>query len=163
MLLMDDGLDKPYSNGITQSDYLKCMGNFDADDDYVSNSFASYRLNNPSLVREYQTNHTVLDFSGMERGADCTLTAPTDSIEEVEEDEEIIDTKTATTTTTRFNLSRRKYLDHTGARIVRKLPQEFFRNRLIEHFDILFQQRKIVWPKSNKTNTKVNRVIRGMI
>jgi hypothetical protein len=90
MLLMDDGLDKPYSDGITKSDYLKGMENFDADDDYVSNSFASYRSNNPSLLRDYQT---VLDFSGMERGADCTFTAQTDSIEEVEEVEEIITQK----------------------------------------------------------------------
>ena len=31
-------------------------------------------------------------------------------------------------------------------RIVRKLPFDFFRACLVEHFDILYQQNKIVWP-----------------
>jgi len=34
----------------------------------------------------------------------------------------------------------------TTPRIVRDLNQDFFRKRLVEHFDILFEQHKIVWP-----------------
>jgi hypothetical protein len=30
--------------------------------------------------------------------------------------------------------------------VVRDLDFEFFRGRLVEHFDILFKQQKIVWP-----------------
>lgn len=33
----------------------------------------------------------------------------------------------------------------TTPRILRDLNQEFFRKRLVEHFDILFEQHKIVW------------------
>ena len=35
-----------------------------------------------------------------------------------------------------------------SARIVADLPFDFFRQKLVEHFDILFQSKKIVWPKS---------------
>ena len=31
---------------------------------------------------------------------------------------------------------------------VHKLPMDLFRMKLIEHFDILFQQNKIKWPRS---------------
>ena len=38
---------------------------------------------------------------------------------------------------------------------VHKLPMDLFRKKLIEHFDILFQQNKIKWPrcvlKNNQT------------
>ena len=33
---------------------------------------------------------------------------------------------------------------------VSRLNRDVFRSKLVEHFDILFQQRKIVWPKSNR-------------
>ena len=33
---------------------------------------------------------------------------------------------------------------------VSRLTRDVFRSKLVEHFDILFQQRKIVWPKSNR-------------
>ena len=32
---------------------------------------------------------------------------------------------------------------------VHKLPMDLFRNKLIQHFDILFRQNKIQWPRSN--------------
>ena len=35
-------------------------------------------------------------------------------------------------------------------RIVRKIGLGFFRSRLVEHYDILWQQNKIVWPSSRK-------------
>jgi hypothetical protein len=33
-----------------------------------------------------------------------------------------------------------------GARIVRKLSQDYFRTRLVEYFDILFKKNRIQWP-----------------
>jgi hypothetical protein len=33
-------------------------------------------------------------------------------------------------------------------RVVRHLSLKFFREHLVEHFDILFEQGKIVWPRS---------------
>ena len=35
-----------------------------------------------------------------------------------------------------------------GTRIVRNLSQDFFRRRLIEHFDILWSKNEVVWPRS---------------
>ena len=36
-----------------------------------------------------------------------------------------------------------------GVRVVRKLSQTYFRERLVEHFEIRFQQHTLVWPKRN--------------
>ena len=36
--------------------------------------------------------------------------------------------------------------DQDGYRVVRKLSQDYFRAKLVEHFDIMFHQGKIVWP-----------------
>ena len=36
-----------------------------------------------------------------------------------------------------------------GIRIVRTLSQKYFRERLVENFDIRFQQQNLVWPKRN--------------
>jgi hypothetical protein len=33
-----------------------------------------------------------------------------------------------------------------GIRVVRTLRQDYFKRKLIEHFDILFRQNKIKWP-----------------
>jgi hypothetical protein len=38
-------------------------------------------------------------------------------------------------------------------RIVRRLPFEYFRGRLVEHFDISYNQRKIQWPSRLGTTT----------
>ena len=35
-------------------------------------------------------------------------------------------------------------------RVIRELDFDYFRARLVEHFDILFKQQKIVWPTRNK-------------
>jgi len=40
--------------------------------------------------------------------------------------------------------------DNHHIRIVRQLPFNYFRSRLVEHFDILFMQNKIQWPSRNR-------------
>jgi hypothetical protein len=40
---------------------------------------------------------------------------------------------------------------HQGVRVVRALDFEWFRGRLVEHFDILFKRHEIKWPKRNRT------------
>jgi hypothetical protein len=42
-----------------------------------------------------------------------------------------------------------------GPGIVRRLPFEYFRGRLVEHFDILYNQRKIAWPSRLGTTTNL--------
>jgi DDE superfamily endonuclease len=45
-----------------------------------------------------------------------------------------------------------RYNDH-GATVVNSLTYDDFRNRLVEHFDILFRQQKVRWPvRAVKTN-----------
>jgi hypothetical protein len=38
-------------------------------------------------------------------------------------------------------------------RAVRKLSLQFFRSKLVEHFDILFKQNQIKWPSRNGLTT----------
>ena len=45
--------------------------------------------------------------------------------------------------------------DLSSARIVSDLPFNYFREKLVDHFDILLQQKKLVWPKLNKRNTSL--------
>ena len=54
------------------------------------------------------------------------------------------------------------HTDSSGTRVVRLLPFEFFRRKLIEHFEILFERRKIVWPRRNARTGKVRRLMREM-
>jgi hypothetical protein len=42
-----------------------------------------------------------------------------------------------------------------GPRIVCRLPFEYFRGRLVEHLDILYNQRKIQWPSRLETTTNL--------
>jgi DDE superfamily endonuclease len=45
--------------------------------------------------------------------------------------------------------------DLTGAVVVNSLSYDDFRNRLVEHFDILFRKNKVKWPvRKNSSNTK---------
>ena len=44
---------------------------------------------------------------------------------------------------------------------VHQLPMDTFRARLIEHFDILFKQNKVVWPiRMNESNRKNNNIMK---
>ena len=37
--------------------------------------------------------------------------------------------------------------DDKGIHVVRLLSQKYFQDRLVEHFDIMYQREKIQWPK----------------
>ena len=37
-----------------------------------------------------------------------------------------------------------------GARVVRMLPQAYFINKLVEHFDIMWLRNDIIWPRRLK-------------
>jgi len=41
-------------------------------------------------------------------------------------------------------------------RVVRNLTLNYFRSRLVEHHDILFQQHKLVWPQRNMPESPPN-------
>ena len=44
-------------------------------------------------------------------------------------------------------VERMSSIDDGHVRIVGNLGLGFFRNRLVEHFDILFTQNRLVWPE----------------
>ena len=53
-------------------------------------------------------------------------------------------------TTDEDDLNNCEYVADNRITIVREMNLEVFKQRLITHFDILFQRRKIVWPKQIK-------------
>ena len=149
MLLDHDGLNKTWTDGVSQSDYLGELGDFEEDDLTVHNEFALYRLH--KLIGG--TSHTKMDLSKNRRGADCTsshndLTGMFGEADESNENEDNNDTGDD---------------DSEEVRVVGKLSFNYFRERLIEHFDILFKNKKIVWPTRNKATRKSNRVVQEMM
>ena len=40
--------------------------------------------------------------------------------------------------------------DFASVRRVNSLSLEFFRSKLVEHFNVLFEQNKVVWPKATR-------------
>ena len=56
-----------------------------------------------------------------------------------------------------YDLSSVNWDDYTvnGRRIVHKIPFDLFRKLLINHFDIRFKQKSIVWPKRNNVRQTV--------
>jgi hypothetical protein len=44
---------------------------------------------------------------------------------------------------------------NTSIRVVRKLSQNYFCRKLVEHFDILWTQNKVVWPKRHRSPVTV--------
>ena len=119
-LLEVDGLDEQWENGHTQSDWLSEMGDHNPSDQ--ATSFALQRLASPSQFRSY-------DSSSMGIGNDRHVLNNNDT-EEDEPLNSILDDDD----------------DHSGVREVRKLPQEYFRRKLIKHFDIKWKRNSIIWP-----------------
>ena len=48
--------------------------------------------------------------------------------------------------------------DDTGVRVVRQLSQEFFRARLVEHFDIVFRRGGLTWPSRRGASPDIRNV-----
>ena len=128
MLLEIDGLNKGWDQGYTTSDWEGDLGNIDEEDLDAYVPFAMRRLHNPAGSRNYDT-------SGMGRGDDSDQ--EDDDSEPEQEDSEP-------------NQEDGAPDQVVGPRIVRHLTQDFFRARLIEHFDILWNKNQVVWPRSVK-------------
>ena len=124
MLLEVDGLDEHWQEGV-ESDWQGELGQHD-EEDFINYAppFAVCRLHSPTARRNF-------DASSLE----------------VEEDQENGELATNEELIARGTTSNDPTPDANGCRVVRKLSQEYFRSKLVEHFDILFHQGKIVWPK----------------
>jgi hypothetical protein len=124
MLLDIDGLDREWEKGIA-TDWEGELGEHNSGD--VSN-FAVCRLRSPQERRRY-------DSTGMGPGNDRD--GDDDDGGDPGDPGELPVPMTA----------------GPGPLIVRRLPFEYFRGRLVEHFDILYNQRKIQWPSRLGTTT----------
>ena len=100
------------------------IGNFDFDEDSENIPFALQRLSNPGARRTY-------DSSGIGPGRAN------------EEKDEIQDLPMV-------ERSLEGVVDTEVVNEVRLLSADIFQKKLIEHFDILFQQNKVQWPRKSK-------------
>ena len=121
MLLFDDGLAENWLDG-ARSDYLGDMG-----------------LHNPIY-----NNNIHIDYSGLGNGNDRVENGN----DELSDDEEwsINSSSIDNTINNNNNNVNNNASDNISYKIVRKLEYSYFRTKLIEHFDILFQNQQIVWP-----------------
>jgi hypothetical protein len=111
--------------------------------------FACRCMNRPSIDRGYWC----YDTSGMGRGTDRT---PNDANSKVTENENIsMATKTDSNDINKVNVNEVDMEDYLylHVRSVRNFSMVFYRERLIEHFDILWQQQKIKWRSQRGTNS----------
>ena len=95
--------------------------------------FALRRLHNPSKSRKY-------DISGMGKGNDMDWDSYNPNIEDIDVDE---------------NNSVSSEKDSDGNIVVRKMPLQQFRSKLIRHFNIAFHKHELVWPKRIKKNKTI--------
>lgn len=129
-LLEVDGLDKRWQNGVHTSYWEGEAGEFDSDDvalvARIGQPDAIRRLLNPALRRGYDT-------SAMGAGDDLDMDYDINSQGNFEQDQ-----------------TGPNSPDQLSVRIVKDLSQPYFRSKLVDHFDILWRQGKIVWPSRHK-------------
>lgn len=121
-LLEIDGLDERWENGVA-SDWEGELGEHSEADVRRHLPFAVQRLHSPAEIRGF-------DASGLHRGNDGAAS---------DDDESDSDSDSET-------FLQGPTEDDNGVRIVRNLSLEYFRGRLIEHFDIKFANHDIQWP-----------------
>ena len=136
MLLDIDGLDLQWQNGVL-SDWERPLGQLNG----AEAPFAIQRLNavaRPAVL--VLASLRTIDTSGMGPGNDGDGQIP-DAIRNLVPDPN-----------DNFNIEvLTKNID--TVRVVRHLVSlQFFKSKLIEHFDILWKQNKIVWPSRRNVN-----------
>ena len=128
-LLDADGMDIPWQG------HFKCDYEDDAFQDYIASD-------TPSSVHELYRVYgelNCIDLSGAGMNNVSVLEnfgSSNSDIESEDESDEVLESHLPT--------------DTTSIREVNTLSHEFFRSKLVEHFDILFKQKKLVWPKASR-------------
>jgi hypothetical protein len=138
-LLEIDGLDDKWEQGVP-SIWEGELGNFEEGD--VRNHAlpsAIQMLNSPAEFRNF-------DLSGMGAGDDCDETSSINC--------EVVDTAPAISGSTESPIASTESSSDEPISVL-SLSQNSFKNKLINHFDILFQQNKIVWPSRTGVQTPV--------
>ena len=130
-LLEEDGLDGQWG----ASSYLS---EANSQHDYEDIEFF-FQQGNSNRIREGQN---AFDASGLGAGTDKEKDEDIDTNRDMDLDEED---------------DTRHGLDGDGAVLVPKLKLEYFRGKLVEHFDILWKKNRIVWP--TRTGDKTPEVV----
>jgi hypothetical protein len=129
MLIEVDGLEEGWEAGAL-SPWETELGNHNPHDS--DRNFALHRLMNPA-------DFATLDRSGMGQGNDRNTTHTDDDA-----DDAVV------------HHGRTYPRGSEGVRVVRELDFEYFRGRLVEHFDILFKRQEVSWPARHRQEEPVN-------
>ena len=132
-LLEIDGLDDKWELGVP-SDWEGSLGEQEEED--ITNIAALRRLNNPEAARHF-------DSSGMGYGNDR---------QEDENDDSDVDSASDSESIAESDV---QHTDDEYIIPVRNLSFNTFRQKLVNHFDIMYQRKEIVWPK-NKGRKNIN-------
>ena len=134
-LLEKDGLDDAWQEGALSPWETEELGGNELETH--DRSFAVQRLMNPQEFVRY-------DSSGMGAGTD------------VAQDEEDDQTDISPLQHSGGTIYGRGETNTEGCRVVRELDWAFFRERLIEHFHIVFSRNEVIWPRRNRSNNTNN-------
>ena len=126
LLLDHDGLDENWHQGVS-SDWEREEGTLDPHDTEQHVPFAIRRLLCPE-------NNNNFDISEMGRGNDY------------DEDGNVSDEDN--------EMDHNHVQIQDGCRVVRHLSRAYFRKKLIDHFDILYQSKSINWPSRRRVKTQ---------
>ena len=152
-LLEIDGLNDRWENGVGfPSDWQGEIGDLNLDgsadeqdgDIDVALPAAIQRLRHP-LARNYE------DVSGMGKGDDRE---PSQPLVYQQQDSDCYYTDLSTTSEEEEENSRQQ--DHCRVKKVCELDLQFFRSKLIRHFDIAFTRNEIVWPSGMRGRRQPN-------
>ena len=125
MLLDVDGNSEEWSGGTSINEWMGKLGDIDLEHDEVDSPAVFARLSDNLNIRNY-------DSSGMGPGLDVVQT----QLDTEADDGDMADDVS---------------LAEDEVRVVRNLPLAYFRKKLVEHFDIMYESGELVWPKSRST------------
>ena len=137
MLLEDDGLDGVWEDGhVLESEWLGEMGHHDEE------AIRDIMAQNPEMPREQALRYNASNVgAGSDRsmyGAQVVLPRNNDGEPNDEDDATNLEDMNP-------NQSYGPMQDDEGNYIVRNLSLNYFRSKLIEHFDIKFKRREVIW------------------
>ena len=133
-----------FDGRLNDEEWLATDGEFDPQETVGiedSMPFAMQRLNSPGSLRSY-------DSSRMGRGndRDTSVDSNDENTEDNNEDED--ENRTRNSEEIKEHIEKAK--DENGIIRVRLLPMTVFRSKLVEHFEIMFQNNQLHWPMINK-------------
>ena len=144
-LLDIDGLSGEWKNGVPLSDWLGELGQH-------KNEYALNNQNIPNAIKRLTTNLNFrnYDSSGMGPGDDiqdiihCNLTAQDIDCNSSDDDDDDMDSKSSDNDDDIVTNS--DDIITSDVQIVRSLSLKFFRQKLVEHFEIMYNNNQIQWP-----------------